>query len=192
MRNVYRVVCSENKKLYPNKLFIDIYPADMYRPENCFTHDCILKMRQLINPNVSNLEPGILLYDDHETEPLIKFEKTYSRSIQIQQEYMHEKLDNKIIETFKKMRALGKDRTLDVSLVTLGVNYDFFAPKNDNTSPISAKEDALLKEIARQKRIAQKRQELKSYQEIYWSKHPESKCSPQQLMAWKQAISRGD
>ena len=73
MNDVYRVVCSENPRLYPGKTFIDIYPAGSSRPENCLNHDCILMMRQVINPEVYSLESGILLHTTRYTSFIIFF-----------------------------------------------------------------------------------------------------------------------
>lgn len=63
MPDKYRVICSENQNLYPEKIFVDIYPAGSMRPESCLTHDGLLQMRRLINPNIQKLESGIILTD---------------------------------------------------------------------------------------------------------------------------------
>ena len=61
MKDVYRVVCSENQKLYPGQVFVDFMPAGQSRQENCLNHDAILQMRRTINPGVDSVENGLIL-----------------------------------------------------------------------------------------------------------------------------------
>lgn len=63
MKDVYRVVCSENQKLYPGQVFVDFMPAGQSRQENCLNHDAILQMRRTINPGVDSVENGLILTD---------------------------------------------------------------------------------------------------------------------------------
>ena len=81
MKDLYRVVCSENQQLYPNKTFIDIYPAGISRPENNVTHDCILSMRRIINPEVYPIVSGIILTDLGHGNIHLKYEKVYNKRL---------------------------------------------------------------------------------------------------------------
>ncbi len=197
MKDVYRVVCSENQRLYPGKTFIDIYPAGSFRPENCLNHDCILMMRQVINPEVYSLEPGILLYDKEGCEPHVTLEMTCNKRLKLYQDSFRKRYEKKIIETFKKMKSLGRDRTMDVSFLDLAVRYDFFQEEKINDTPKSAREQEIIQsakehkiqEQRRQELIERKRNELENYrQKKNLSKVP----TPEQMMAWKQAHILGD
>lgn len=193
MTDIYRVVCSENTKLYPGEIFIDIYPAGDWRPENSLAHNGILKMRQIIKPEVYNIEPGILLFDNGDENPILKYEKVTSYSRKRYQEYVHQKVDNKIYERFREMKAAGKNRTIEVSFANWAVLYDLNAAKDDN-SPKSAREYSLIEENQHQKRLAQKRQELIEHKRLELSRYIERKgagYTPEQMMAWKQARNMG-
>lgn len=194
MIDTYRVVCSENDRLYPGEIFVDIYPAGNSRPENCLTHNGLLAMRRISNPGVSNIEPGILLFDNGQEQPSLKYEKATSYSRRRYQESVHQKIDKKIYETFQKMKAARKNRTLEVSFASMAVLYDLNAAQ-DNDSPKSAREYSLIEENKYQKRLAQKRQELIEYKRLELAKYIERKGSsytPEQMIAWKQARNHGD
>lgn len=194
MIDTYRVVCSENERLYPGEIFVDIYPAGNSRPENCLTHDGLLAMRQISNPGVSNIEPGILLFDNGQENPTLKYEKVTSYSRKRYQEFVHQKIDKKIYQTFRKMKSAGKNRTLEVSFASMAVMYDLNAEKDDK-SPKSAREYALIEENQRQKTLAEKRQELIERKRLELARYIERKgvgYTPEQMMAWKQARSLGD
>ncbi len=194
MTDIYRVVCSENNQLYPEEIFIDIYPAGSSRPENCLAHSGLLAMRRIINPGVNNIEPGILLFDNGQEQPTLKYEKPTSYSRKRYQEFIHQKIDKEIYKTFHKMMASGKNRTIEVSFASMAVMYDLNAAK-DNDSPKSAREHSLIEENQYQKRLAQKRQILIERKRLELAKYIEHKGSgytPEQMMAWKQARNIGD
>ncbi len=185
MKNIYRVVCSENQRLYPGKTFIDIYPAGSMRPENSLTHDCLLQMRRMASPGVDKIESGILLTELDNGEISLQYEKRTNYRLRRYQEHLRQRLDPKIIATFKEMKSQNKDRTLEVSLVHMAIMFDLFNTEKDK--PLSAREDALIRENMRQKRQAAKRRELIARQAAgKYAAHPEI------MLAWKQALYRGD
>lgn len=185
MSKVYRVVCSENQKLYPNQLFVDFMPAGDSRPENCLNHECILKMRQMINPQVNSLESGILFYDYGDNNYLIKYEKVTNYSMRRYQEYIKQRLDKEILSTYQRMQANNKEKTLEVSLTNMAIIYDFYRLE-DNGSHKSAQETALMQRAQEYKRQMQKRREL-----IEHKRNREVKVTIEQLLAWKQATRPG-
>lgn len=180
----YRVICTENQKLYPDKLFIDIYPAGIGSAANSLTHECLLQMRRMINPEVEVVETGILLTDLGNGNLQLQYEKMPNRRMQQYQDNLRKQLDKKITDAYKDMRLQNKDRTMEVSLSNMVVLFDLNA--GDDT-PVSAREDALIKENARQKYIVEKRKHLlqRKASNKYASK-------PHTLLAWKQAMIRGD
>lgn len=197
MNDVYRVVCSENPRLYPGKTFIDIYPAGSSRPENCLNHDCILMMRQVINPEVYSLESGILLHDKEGREPYLQYETTFNKRLKLYQDNFRKNYDKKILETFQKMKSLGRDKTMDVSFLDLAVRYDFFKSDYLTDTPKSAREQEIIqsaqehniREQKRQELIARKQNELENYRK---RKNLSKAPTPEQMLAWKQAHILGD
>ena len=83
---------------------------------------------------------------------------------------------------------MGKEKTLDVSLSTLAVVYDFYKSDNTNSdSPRSARE-AELRRKAEEYRQLQKRKQVS----INNARTKDSPYSPSQIMAWKMAHYNGD
>lgn len=184
MPDKYRVICTENQRAYPGKTFIDIYPAGCLRPENSLTHDCLLQMRRLTNPDVEPLESGIILTDFGNGNIHLQYERMPNRRMQEYQNHLRQRLDGQIIKTFKQMQAQGVNRTLEISFSEMAVRFDLYA-HNDET-PISAREDALIKENAYQKRLIEKRKEAaRRAAASRYAAHPEI------LLAWRQAKHRG-
>ena len=67
----------------------------------------------------------------------------------------------------------------------MAIMFDLFNTEKDK--PLSAREDALIRENMRQKRQAAKRRELIARQAAgKYAAHPEI------MLAWKQALYRGD
>ena len=185
MKQQYRVICTENPRFYPKKTFIDIYPADISRPENCITHDVLLQMRRLANPEVDHIINGIILTDCGAGNIHLQYETVTNRRLRQYQENIRQRLDPAIIKTFHEMRHAGKDRTLEVSFGNMAVLFDLHAPSLD--APVSARQNALIEENKRIRYIAAKRQELIARR----SKEPYAN-KPHLLLAWKQAQYRGD
>lgn len=184
--DIYRVVCSENQHLYPGKIFIDFMPAGTNRCENSVIHDSILKMRQMINPEVKALTRGLFLYDLGDGRINLQFEKTDNRQIRNSQEDIKAKYTNMIIESFREMRASGKEKTLDISMSTLAVVYDFYKADIDDNAPKSARETELRIKAAEYRQAEKRRKELAEYQRTHTT------YSEAQLMAWKMARRFGD
>ncbi len=155
------------------------------RPENCLTHDGLLQMRRLINPNVQKLESGIILTNFGHSNILLQYEKMPNRRMQQYQDHLRQKLDPLIIDTFRKMKNHNKDRTFEVSMANMAVMYELHS--SSENEQLSAREDLLIRQNSYQKHLAEKRRELieRKAKEKYAS-------APQLLLAWKQAKYRGD
>lgn len=137
MADKYRVICTENQRLYPGKTFIDIYPAGSLRPENSLTHDCLLQMRRLATPEVDKLESGIILTDFGNGSIHLQYETMPNRRMKEYQNLLRQRLDKQIIDTFKQMRAKGFDRTLEISFTEMAARFDLYASEDD--TPVSAR-----------------------------------------------------
>ncbi len=186
--DIYRVVCSENQRLYPGKTFIDFMPAGTNRCENSVIHDSILKMRQQINPEVRPLTNGLFLYDLGDGRINLHFEKTNNYLVRRDQEQAKAKYSNMIIDRFKEMRANGKEKTLDISLSTLAVVYDFYkAQETDDNCPKSAREMELRQKAEEYRQTQRRRQELAEYHRDRATYQAET-----QMLAWRLARYSGD
>ena len=109
MKDVYRVVCSENQKLYPGQVFVDFMPAGQSRQENCLNHDAILQMRRTINPGVDSVENGLILTDYGFGRPEMGYEAAYGPERR-KPGYDAGKYEPVILERFRQMREAGKER----------------------------------------------------------------------------------
>lgn len=186
--DIYRVVCSENQRLYPGKTFVDFMPAGLNRCENSVIHDSILKMRQMINPEVTSLTSGLFLYDLGGGRTELRFERADNYQVRRYQEDIKAKYSNMIVDRFREMRAAGKEKTLDVSLSTLAIVYDFYkAGDVGDDVPKSAREMELRQKAAEYRQREQRRKELAEYQRTHEVSYPESR-----IMAWKMARYSGD
>lgn len=184
MPDKYRVICCENQRAYPGKTFIDIYPAGSLRPENSLTHDCLLQMRRLSNPEVDKLESGIILTDFGNGNIHLQYEAMPNRRMREYQNQLRQRLDKQIIDTFKQMRSKGFDRTLEISFTEMATRFDLYAMEDE--TPISARQDALIKENARQKRLIEKHKDaVRRAAASKYAAHPEI------LLAWRQAKHHG-
>ncbi len=181
----YRVICYKNSNHCPEKIFVDIYPAGLSRHENELTHDCLLQMRRIADPGAERVESGIILTDFGNGNIRLKYEPAANYRIRQYQEYIRPKIDPEIIKTFQDMKRRGKNRTLEVSFKDMAVLFDLHASAED--SPVSARQDALIKENTRRKQLAEKKKELarRLARAPYASR-------PELLLAWKQAKYRGD
>ena len=83
------------------------------------------------------------------------------------------------------MRAKGFDRTLEISFTEMAARFDLYASEDD--TPVSARQDTLIKENARQKRLAEKHKEA-----VRRAAASRYAASPEILLAWRQAKYRGD
>ncbi len=189
--DIYRVVCSENQKLYPNETFVDFMPAGMNRSENSVIHDSILKMRRMANPEVESLTNGLLLYDFGAGRIELKFEKAYNHIIRRNQENFRKNYEHLIIRRFKEMRENGKDKTLNINTATLAVVYDFYKKDNDDlVAPQSAKEVELRRKAEEYRQLQKRRQEL--MEKVNERSKKERSFTSEQFLAWKMAHYQGD
>lgn len=186
MKDIYRVVCSENQRLYPGQTFIDFMPAGHTRQENCLNHESILQMRRMVNPDVDSIENGLLLTDYGNGRLELQYEKAYNYHIRRHQEYVKEKYEPLIFERFRQMRAAGKEKTLEVSLRDLVVLYDFHQSIDDG-SPKSAREMALIEEARKRKEIERRKNEMREQMA-----KKEKNLTTEQILRWKYARYSGD
>ena len=84
------------------------------------------------------------------------------------------------------LREAGKEKTLDVSISELAALYGF-EQTEDNGSPKSAREAALIEEARRQKEIARKKAEQREYEA-----KKQSNLSTEQILKWKYSRYSGD
>ena len=186
MKDIYRVVCSENQRLYPNQTFVDFMPAGMSRQENCLNHESILQMRRVVNPEVDALEDGLVLIDYGNGNLELGYEKAYNYQIRRNQEYFKQKYEKLIFERFRQMKEAGKEKTIEISMRDMAVQYDFHAMAKIE-SPQSAREAALVEEAKRLEEQERRRKEQSAYQA-----KKESNLTTEQLLKWKYSRYSGD
>ncbi len=185
MKEVYRVVCSENQDRYPGKVFVDFMPAGHGRQEDCLNHESILRMRQNLNPGVESLENGLILTDFGGGHLEMGYEAAYGPERRIPG-YDSDKYRPIIFERFRQMREAGKEKTLEVSLSDLVTLYGFKQTADTNT-PKSAREIALIEEAKRREDIERKKAERQEYEA-----RTQSKLSTEQILKWKYSRYSGD
>lgn len=186
MKEVYRVVCSENQRLYPGQTFVDFMPAGMSRQENCLNHESILKMRRLVNPEVDSLENGLIITDYGNGNLELGYEKAYNYQIRRNQDYFKQKYEKLIFERYRQMKEAGKEKTIEVSMRDLAVLYDFHQSV-DNGAPKSAREAALIEEAQRLKEAEQRKKDS-----IEQQAKREQNLTTQQILKWKYSRYSGD
>lgn len=138
MAQVYRVVVSENPKRYPDKTFIDFAPANLGN-DNYSTHEIMLRLRQKVYPEVELKTDGLLLYDFGDGNIRFKTEVSEERRLADYDPEILARYQDKIIEAFHKMRAAGKDKTIEVNNYNMAEIIDFYS-NADYQTPVSAKE----------------------------------------------------
>ena len=177
----YRVVCTDIK----GKTCVDFYPAGCGRPENCITHDGILLMRQLANPEAVLIDRAILTELGNE-QIHIQYEGL-PKSIRKYQEPKRQKLSPLISKNFKRMKQNNADRTIEISFSQMAVLYDLNSLDIKDNKPHSAREHELSEQYNRQKKLEQKRHDRHEF----YARQPHA-SNPEILLAWKQAQFRGD
>ena len=183
MYDLYRVVCWENNE----QIFADIYPAGESRPENSLTHDSIFMMRRKITPEAQRIESGIILTDLGNGNILLKYEKVYNRRMQIYQDNIRKKTDPIIINTFNKMKQIGKNRTFDISIADMCMLYDLHALEHNKKIVIySARQEDMRQEMIRW----EKTQKLKQIKMNYYANDKYAR-RPHLKLALRQAMYRG-
>lgn len=177
MLDKYRVVCSENQQLYPNRVFIDIYPAD-----SDLNHDCLLQLRKMKNPDVAQIVSDIILTDLGNEKVHLQYEEVSDSAFLARQNELRKTLDEDIRQAFVQMRRENKDRTIEANINSMAVIYGLSEPIDEN-APISAREYELRKTLEREKRIYQKKREMAEYKENQAS-------STETRLAWRTILNR--
>jgi hypothetical protein len=159
---IYRVLVSENQKLYPNRVFVDIAPAqvgiDFYS-----THAVMLQVRRKYNPDVDALTDGLLMYDFGNNEIRFKMEQVTDKRLKAYQEGIMARYREDILATYRQMKASGATSTLRTDTYSLAeIFQDIFAPKKDEEDqyPRSAREEAMREEARRLQDCQRRRQNM--------------------------------
>ena len=185
MKDIYRVVCSQNQSLYPNRIFVDFMPAEASQQENCLNHEAMLKMRRLTYPDVENIEDGLIITDYGNGRLELGYEQGYIHKKGQNLDKFREQYEDLVFERFRQMKKAGKEKTIDVSLHDLVKLYGFHQTENDN-SPKSAREIALIEEAKKIKEAEHKKKERaqQSTKEKDWT--------TEQILRWKYSRYSGD
>ncbi len=167
MYDKFRVICCENPQKYPDKLFIDIYPADH------ITHELLYRMRLKITPDVYDITGGVYLDDLGNGSIRLKYIKHHDKMIQRQQMLVREKVDAQIIRMYTEMKRRGIYRTINASLTQA---YEVFTL--DELYPKSAREEQM---IEAQKSYA-KRQKIMEARQSFYARQKYASCPHIALM----------
>lgn len=183
-RKQYRVLCS--KEPFKDNIVVDIAPA------GGVTHEMILASRKKQNDKLENYAGSIYLMDIDGKEFEITFgsfkfpaanNNPNAKRSELYRYYekLYNRLSPLILETYKKMKEAGKEATLEVSL------KDYFAQeqlKNEVTNP---KNEEL-------KEYAERRLKIEQYKKATLERKAKENLAhkPEVLLAWKQALQRGD
>lgn len=153
MARVYRVVVSENQKLYPDQTYIDFAPAASS------THEIILKMRQKIYPGLQILTDGLHLYDFGNGNIQFKTETPNDREFVDYPAEILGKYQNQIILAYQRMREANLDQTINVQDYDMAEIFDFYS-KAVPEAPISAREADLRNKSKYYQDLEEKRRDL--------------------------------
>ena len=157
MHHTYRVVCTENQQKYPDKTFIDIYSADIGSPNAELTHNMLIEMRKLSNPDVYPVLTGVILTEFEDGSIRLKYEQQGNKFLQMEQTKKRQKLEPEIIKTFKDMKQRGRNKTLDVSFAYMSILYDMHASKEDC---ISARQANLIEQTERLRKVKERHDDV--------------------------------
>jgi hypothetical protein len=168
----YRVVCSENKDLYPGVIFIDIC-----RDGFC-SHDCMFKMRQHLNPGVERMfndSRGIMLREARDGSINLVYTKHKDVMAQRAQEKKRKRVDHLIIEEFKKMKERGAVQTISVPSTQL----QYVGEECKKSGKISSyQEEKAYKLLNKEERIAR----LKAIRSAYYENRKYAEAPHLRLM----------
>lgn len=131
------------------------------------------------------MENGLILTDYGFGRPEMGYEAAYGPERR-KPGYDAGKYEPVILERFRQMREAGKEKTLDVSISELAALYGF-EQTEDNGSPKSAREAALIEEARRRKEIERKKAEQRDYEA-----KKQSNLSTEQILKWKYSRYSGD
>lgn len=181
MSKKYRVICS--KERFKDDIIVDIAPAQGV------IHDMILTSRKKENTKLEDYAGSIYLTDIEGQEPEIVFgtfkAKTDNVPVRKSPMYLYyeslaKELTPKIVQTFKKMKAAGKESTLDVSMM------DYLASKQKDDEVKTLKDEELKEYAERRRKIEQNKKET-----LERKARENATYKPEVLLAWKQALQRG-
>lgn len=183
-RKQYRVICC--KEPFKDDIIVDIAPA------GGVTHEMILASRKKQNDKLENYAGSIYLMDidgkDFEiTFGSFKFPSSNNnpnaKKTELYRYYerLYDKLSPLILETYKKMKEAGKEATLEVSL------KDYFSQEQLKNEVNNLKSEEL-------KEYAERRLKIEQYKKATLERKAKENSAhkPEVLLAWKQALRRGD
>ncbi len=173
----YRVICT--KERFDDNIIVDITPA------NGAIHDMMFASRKRQNNKLEDIAGSIYLTDIAGTEPEIKFANVENLPKNCNLYFYYAKLAKKltplILKVFHEMKATGKESTLDVQI------QDYFATYQQSNASENLKGEAL-------KEYAERKARFEKYKkETLQQRAKEDAChKPEVMLAWKQALNRGD
>lgn len=173
----YRVICT--KERFDDNIIVDITPA------NGAIHDMMFASRKKQNNKLEDVAGSIYLTDVTGAEPEIKFANVETLPKNCNLYFYYEKLAKKltplIIKVYHEMKASGKESTLDIKI------QDYFATYQQNTSTENLKCEELKEYAERRMRIEKYKKETLQQRAKEDAVH-----KPEVMLAWKQALNRGD
>jgi len=178
MSKKYRVVCTKEK--FKDKIIIDIAVADGV------IHDMIYASRKTKNPKLEDYAGSVYLIDsENGNPPQISFANMDGIPKNCELYRYYERLAKELIPqisaVYARMKASGRESTLDIRL------NDYFAAFQNKGEIKNPWDERMQEYDEKRKRI----EKLKK-QTLADKARENSIYSPEILMAWKQALRRGD
>lgn len=177
-KKTYRVVCTKEK--FKDEIIVDIVPADGV------IHDMIFASRRANNPELQDYAGSVYLTDfGDDRKPVVSFGKmeNLSKKCELYKYYerLAQNLTPQIIATYEKMKSCGKESTIDVRV------RDYFAAIHDKDDVKTLKDEEL-------KEYAERRLRIENFkkQTLAQKARENAIYKPEVLLAWKQALNRGD
>lgn len=173
----YRVVCT--KERFKDEIIVDIVPA------SGMIHEMIYASRKKQNPKLEDYAGSVFLTETEGQEPVVTFGNMTGLSkkslLGRYYENLSKSLSPLILETYAAMKAAGKKATLEVSM------QDYFAMYRGEGEAKNTKDEALKERAEKIKRIEQNKKDVLSKRALSDASH-----KPEIMMAWRQALYRGD
>lgn len=180
----YRILCC--KEPFKDNIIIDIIQADKA------THEMILASRKKQNNKLENYADSVYLTDINGKEFEITFgsfkfpsanNNPNAKKTELYRYYekLYNQLSPLILETYQNMKKSGRESTLEVNIQDY---FDQEQLKNEDSNP----ENEKLKESA------ERNLKIKQYKKITLARKAKENAvhKPEVLLAWKQALYRGD
>ncbi len=180
----YRVICT--KERFKDEIIIDIVPSDGV------IHDMLLAGRQKENPKLENYAGSVYLTEIDGQEPEIVFGKfnlaerqknppARKTPMYLYYESLAKELTPQILQTFYKMKANGKESTIDINMT------DYLISKQKDIEAKDVQSENL-------KEYAERRSKIEKYKKetLERKAHENATHRPEVLLAWKQALYHGD